>query len=266
MNWWSQLFLNQREFKPMVIAHLKKIHWLPWTIWCLVIFLFFNIIAFPFIFIFISSGDVKLYRWAHYIPSLIARCSLLFWGVRVEVKGRENFDWHTQFIFVGNHRSMIDALISGGYIYNPKKYIGKAEILNWPFLGYILKKLYIPVKRDSEESRKWSREQLILKMKEGFSMVIFAEGKTNASEDFLLPFKSGAFHTACVSQVPVLPFVMYGADKIWHRSIFFIRPGKMYLEFLKPIVAPENTEENVNQLKDYTYDLIFDKYSEYEYK
>jgi 1-acyl-sn-glycerol-3-phosphate acyltransferase len=250
----------------MLIAHLKKIYLLPWTIWCMLVFIFFNLIFFPFLFIFISSGNAKLYRWAHYIPSIIARCSLFFWGVGVEVKGRELFDWQTQFIFVGNHRSMIDALVSGAFIYNPKKYIGKAEILNWPFLGYILRKLYIPVKRDNDESRKWSREQLIIKMKEGFSMVIFAEGKTNASTDILLPFKSGAFTTSCETQVPILPFVMYNADKIWHRSIFFIRPGKIYLDFLKPIVAPENTIEKIEEMKDYTYDLIIDKYCEMDYK
>lgn len=250
----------------MFIAHLKKIYLLPWTIWCLLVFFTLNLIAFPFIFIFISSGNKKLYHWTHYIPNIIAIISLFLWGVRVKVKGRENFSWKSQFIFVGNHRSMLDTLISGGYIYNAKKYIGKAEILKWPFLGYILGKLYVPVNRESEASRKWSREQLILKMKEGYSMVIFAEGKTNSSDNLLLPFKSGAFHTACETQIPVLPFVIYGADKIWPRSLLFIKPGKIYLEFLNPIVAPKNTDENISEFKNYTYELILDKYVEYKEK
>lgn len=247
------------------MKYIKILFSIPWTIWCGLVFLGLNIIFFPILFLLLSTGNIKCYRWAHHIPSMIGRLSVMLWGVRVEVSGLENINSSSQYIFVGNHRSMVDALISAGYIYNPKKYIGKAEILNWPFLGYILRKLYIPVKRDNAESRKWSREQLYIKMKEGFSMVIFAEGKTNTSEEPLLPFKSGAFSTACETLVPVVPFVLYGADIIWPRTTLLILPGKVKLHILVPIIPPMSSEENIEELKEYVHELILDKYNEISY-
>lgn len=206
------------------------------------------------------TGNQRLYRWAHQIPTIIGRLSAFFWGVYVEVSGREHFNDNQQYIFVGNHRSMLDAIISGGFIVNPKKYIGKAEILKWPFMGYMLRRMYIPVKRDSKESRIWSKEQLVLKMKEGYSMIIFAEGKTNSSHEAFLPFKDGAFTTSCEMQIPIVPFVIYGADKLWHRTIWLIRPGKVYLKLLPVIHPMENSLENIEKLKNKCYDMMLENY------
>jgi len=244
----------------MILAYIKKIYLLPWTLWCAVIFLFFNIIGFVFLYIFLVSGNKKLYHWAHHIPTIIGRLSAFFWGIQVEVSGRENFDASTQYIFVGNHRSMLDAIVSGGFILNPKKFIGKAEILKWPFLGFILRKLYIPVKREDKESRKWSKDQLNIKMKEGYSMVIFSEGRTNNIDEPLLPFKDGAFATSCETHIPIVPFVMFGADRLWHRNVWLIRPGKMYLKFLPTILPLENSDENISKMKNETHQLMFDEY------
>jgi 1-acyl-sn-glycerol-3-phosphate acyltransferase len=245
----------------MIFRALKFLFSIPWTLWCGLVFLAINIIFFPILFLLLMTGNKTCYRWAHHVPTMIGRLSVILWGISVKTIGRENFNASTQYIFVGNHRSMLDALLSGGYIYNPKKFIGKAEVLNWPFLGYILRKLYIPVKREDKESRKWSREQLVLKMKEGFSMVIFAEGKSNATNEPLLPFKSGAFSAACDTQVPIVPFIIYGADKVWHRKTWLIFPGKITIKYLSPIASPSNTEENVDEYRNKVYNLILNEYS-----
>ena len=239
---------------------LKYPFLLLWTIWCALVFVFFNLLGFPFIFLFLLIKNERLYKWAHHIPSLIAQFSLFFWGIRVKKNHLGRFDHSHQYIFIGNHRSMLDALVSGACIPNYKKFIGKAEILRWPFLGYILKRLYIPVKREDETSRKWSREQLLLKMKEGFSMVIFAEGKTNTSSQPLLPFKSGAFSTSCQLQIPLVPFVIYNADNLWHRKTWLIRPGKITLSFLPAIQPLENNEINIQKLQENAHESILSEY------
>jgi 1-acyl-sn-glycerol-3-phosphate acyltransferase len=198
------------------------------------------------------------------MPTIIGRISAFLWGIKVIESGRENFDESTQYIFVGNHRSFLDAIISGGFIYNYKKFIGKAEILNWPFMGFILKRLYIPVKREDKDSRKKSMEQLIEKMKEGYSMVVFSEGKSNTTDEPLLPFKDGAYTTSCETKIPIVPFVMYGADHLWPRKQILIRPGKIYLDFL-PVAEPlEPTEENIQKQKELVFHNMLRKYKERE--
>jgi 1-acyl-sn-glycerol-3-phosphate acyltransferase len=196
------------------------------------------------------------------MPTIIGRISAFLWGIRVIESGRDHFDMKTQYIFVGNHRSFIDAIISGGFIYNYKKFIGKAEILKWPFMGFILRKLYIPVKREDKDSRKKSMEQLIEKMKEGYSMVVFSEGKSNTTDEPLLPFKDGAYSTSCETKIPIVPFVMYGADDLWPRKQLLIRPGKIYLDFL-PVVEPlEPSEDNIQIQKEFVFQAMLKKYKE----
>ncbi len=242
------------------MIYLKKFYLIPWTVWCGISFLVLNSIGFIFLFIFLSTNNKKLYHWAHHIPTIIGRFSLVLWGIKVEVLGKENYHKNSQYIFVGNHRSMLDALLSAAYILNPKKFIGKAEILKWPFLGFILRKIYIPVKRDNKESRLWSKEQLNLKMKEGYSMVIFVEGATNDTKEILLPFKKGAFEACCSTQTPLVPFVIDQADKLWHRRVLLISPGKIKISFLKPHKPLENNPENIELLKEEVFQKMKEEY------
>ncbi len=133
------------------MIYLKRFYLIPWTLWCGLSFLLLNLAFFPFMYLFLLSGNSTLYRWTHQMPTIIGRISAFLWGIRVIVSGREHFDINTQYIFVGNHRSFLDAIISGGFIYNYKKFIGKAEILKWPYMGFILRKLYMPVKREDKD-------------------------------------------------------------------------------------------------------------------
>lgn len=242
------------------MIYLTRFYLIPWTLWCGLSFLVLNILFFPFMYFFLLSGNRTLYRWTHQIPTIIGRISAFLWGIRVIESGREHFDTSKQYIFVGNHRSFLDAIISGGFIYNYKKFIGKAEILKWPFMGFILRKLYIPVKREDKDSRKKSMEQLIEKMKEGYSMVVFSEGKSNTTDAPLLPFKDGAYSTSCETKIPIVPFVMYGADHLWPRKQFLIRPGKIYLDFLPIVNALEPTEDNIQQQKETTFQAMLKKF------
>lgn len=242
------------------MIYFKKFYLIPWTLWCGLVFLALNILFFPFMYFFLLTGNSTLYRWTHQVPTIIGRITAFLWGIQVVESGREHFNMHSQYIFVGNHRSFLDAIISGGFIYNYKKFIGKAEILKWPFMGFILRKLYIPVKREDKDSRKNSMRQLIEKMKEGYSMVVFSEGKSNTTDAPLLPFKDGAYTTSCETKIPIVPFVMYGADHLWPRKQLLIKPGKIYLDFLPPVVPNENTDEGVQKQKEDVYSQMLNQF------
>ena len=96
---------------------------------------------FPILYLGVSFGGPKTLRSMHYLPCYISQMVLFLWGVRIIEHNKELIDENKQLIFVGNHRSYLDALISGTAIKNYKKYIGKAEVLKWPVLGYLLKKI-----------------------------------------------------------------------------------------------------------------------------
>ena len=216
----------------MIKSYLRQFYLIPWTIWCGFWFFFLTGICFIFVFVLLLFNNQKCYQLAHECPTICTKSILFLWAIRVRQLGLEHFDAKKQYIFTGNHRSMLDALIVCGYIPNAKKFIGKAELVKIPFVGYILKKIYIPVNRSNIESRIWSKQQLISKMKEGFSMVLFPEGTCNTSEEPLMEFKDGAFETSYYTQTAIVPFVIDKADKLWHRTIWLVRPGSIIISFL----------------------------------
>ena len=138
-------------------------------------------------------------------------------------------------------------MITGSIIPNYIKFIGKAEILKWPILGYLLKKLYIPVERDNKLGRAWSLEQLYIKAKEGASMVILPEGTCNMGPSLLKHFHDGAFRLAIDEKLPMAIMTIIGAGELWPRNQILIRPGKIlvywdYLEITEEFTSIEKLE------------------------
>lgn len=202
----------------------------------------------------------RAYHLAHHIPTHCAWLISKLWLVRVKLSGTEHFDPTAQYIFVGNHRSMLDAILSCGFIPNPKKFIGKSELVSYPFIGYILKKIYIPVDRKDKASRAHSKTLMIDKLKEGYSLVVFAEGKTNSGEEPLLPFKDGAFETGHQLSLPILPFVIDKADQLWSRKVWLIKPGTIRMTFLQPMLATKDQADGDQMLKEKVFQAMKDEY------
>ena len=222
----------------------------PWTIWSYVVAITIAILMFPFLFIGIRFGNEKVHYYTHFLPDIAAKIILFFCCIRIKVHGLENFDHRAQYVFVGNHRSYLDALISASCIPNYKKYIGRAELLKFPIIGYILRKMYIPVQRDDKDSRKWSMEQLFAKTSDGASMVIYPEGTTNPSAEYFLPFKDGAFRLSIGAQIPIVAMTCIGAGELWHRkSMHIIKPGKLLVFFSSPFSPAGKTEVDVEAYK-----------------
>ena len=225
---------------------------LLWSIWCALVFFTLAFAMFPFLYLGVSFGGPKTIRRMHFLPCYVAELTLFLWGIRIEEHNKELIDEHQQFIFVGNHRSYMDALISGTVIKNYKKYIGKAEILKWPVLGYLLDKLYIPVHRDDKDHRAWSMNQLYVKAKEGASIVLFPEGTCNNTKEHLKKFHDGAFKLAIPTKLPIAVFTIIGAGELWPRDTILIKPGKIIVYWSEIIKMDEYTsvENDMEKLKE----------------
>jgi hypothetical protein len=53
---------------------------------------------------------------------------------------------------------------------------------------------------------------------------------------------------------------MYGADDLWPRKQLLIRPGKIYLDFLPPVMPLDSTDENIQIQKEIVYNLMLETY------
>jgi 1-acyl-sn-glycerol-3-phosphate acyltransferase len=236
-----------QQLKKILLGILQGV----WTLWCGLCFALMAFSMFPVLYIGVKLGGPKTIRALHFLPCYCATAELRLWGISIEEHNKQVFDPEKQYIFVCNHRSYLDALIAGSIIPNYKKFIGKAEILKWPVLGFLLKTFYIPVHRDDKDHRHWSMDQLFVKAKEGASIVILPEGTCNTTHDLLKHFHDGAFKLGIGTKIPIVVFTVIGAGELWPRTHLVIKPGKLIVYWSEPIYMDAFTSiDQMEELKE----------------
>jgi len=107
------------------------------------------------------------------------------------------------YIYVANHRSYLDGALVLKYVL--ASIVVKAEVGNWPFVGWAMKLTYtVLIKREDQTSRKSTREQILRLMQHGYSVVIYPEGTTFEGPG-ILSFRPGPFQIAENGQFPMVP-------------------------------------------------------------
>lgn len=186
------------------------------------------------------------------------RVFFFFTGIRLRIRGSENFRRGENYIVVFNHNSMMDVPVSVPFMPGANKTIAKIEMAKIPLFGIIYKRGSVLVDRRNEESRKMS----YLKMKEvldmGLHMCIYPEGTRNKSDQPLQRFHDGAFRLSFDSGKAILPAVIFNTAKVLPRKFFYFWPAKIELHYLKP-VSPAGFY-STEQLKDEVFNLMKEHY------
>jgi 1-acyl-sn-glycerol-3-phosphate acyltransferase len=131
--------------------------------------------------------------------------------------------------------------------------LAKKELLKIPVFGWIAKAATIIVDRSSPESRKKSIDRLKQFLRQGISILIFAEGTQNRSKEVLQPFHDGAFRIAIDTQQPILPLVVIGAGRLMPPSTIDLRPGKIRIYVGDEIETAGLTSADIPALKEKTF-------------
>lgn len=222
-------------------------------VWVLLVFSVFMIIFLPLIVIPILFGQrygnmtyFGLWIWS-WVFSLLT-------FIRYEISGKENLKKGESYIYTSNHTSFLD--LPGLRIAIPTQFrpLAKKELLKIPVFGLIARVTTVVVDRSSNESRKKSIQTLKRHIKSGISLLIFAEGTQNRTDQPLQPFYDGAFRLAKETQTPIMPIVVINAGKLMPPSSVSIRPGKIKIVFGEAIAADENSD--IAKLKQTTYDQM----------
>src|SRR5690349_21581852 len=155
--------------------------------------------------------------------------------IRYEFYGRENFKKGQSYVLVSNHTSFLD--LPGLRMLIPGQFrpLAKKELKKIPVFGWIAQAATIIVDRSSHESRKKSIDKLKSILREGISILIFAEGTQNRTKEILQPFHDGAFRIAVDTQQPLLPISVVGAGKLMPPGTINLRPGKIRIYVGKEI-------------------------------
>lgn len=113
-------------------------------------------------------------------------------------------------LFVSNHRSMTDPMVQTGIF--DSYIIAKNEVGSIPIIGKGAEMTGIVlVKREHLRSRQEAQNKTKELLKEGKSVLVYAEGTTGA-EKKTIPFKIGTFKAASELQIPVVPIAIEYRD------------------------------------------------------
>lgn len=228
-----------------------------YKVWVFLVFTVFMLILLPGIVVpfmlgqrFGNIGYAFLYAWSWIFSQLTF--------IRYEFYGTENFKRGASYIYVSNHTSFLD--IPGIRMIIPGQFrpLAKKELKKIPVFGWIAQAATIIVDRSSPESRKRSIDRLKMFLKQGISILIFAEGTQNRSKELLQPFKDGAFRIAVDTQQPILPMVVLGAGPLMPPGTIDLRPGTIRIYVGESIETTGLTTANTVALKDKVFAIMHD--------
>ena len=142
--------------------------------------------------------------------------------IRVHVSGMDKIPKNTKVLFVCNHRSNFDPIVTW---YALKKwkiaFVSKPENFKVPFFGRIIRKCcFLPIDRKNPKKAivTINKAAKLLKKQE-VSVGIYPEG-TRSKSCQLLPFHNGVFKIAQKAEAPIVVLCITGTQKISKRTPF----------------------------------------------
>lgn len=183
---------------------------------------------------------------------------LILWetGAKITVIGHENVPKDEAVLYVGNHRSYFDVLMTYCRCPGLTGYVAKDSMEKIPLLSTWMKRLHCLFlnRTDIKQGLKTILTG-IQKIKDGISMCIFPEGTRN-HEPELLAFKEGSLKMAEKTGCAIIPMAITNSDNIFENHIPKIKAVPVILEYGKPIYPNELSKEEKKFLGSYTRNAI----------
>ncbi len=125
-----------------------------------------------------------------------------------------------------NHTGYLDFTFAGLPFYRLRprrlvRFMAKQEVFDHKVTGPVMRRLrHIPVDRTSGAA---SFDAAVLALKDGELVGVYPEATISRSFE-LKEFKSGAARMAIAADVPIIPHIVWGAQRIWTKD----HPKKMW--------------------------------------
>ena len=179
--------------------------------------------------------------------------------IRIHVSGMEKIPKDEKVLFVCDHRSNFDPLITWHALkYWKVAFVSKPENFRIPFFGRIIRRCcFLPI--DREDPRKAiatiNKAAKLLKEQE-VSIGIYPEG-TRSKTGQLLPFHNGVFKIAKKAEAPIVVLCITGTEKISKRTPF--QRTDVYLDVLDVFPAQGIKETKTEMIGTAVRHLISEK-------
>jgi 1-acyl-sn-glycerol-3-phosphate acyltransferase len=153
----------------------------------------------------------------------VIRAARVVWrlqGLKFTITGIENLPVTGGAVVAINHTGYFDFTFAGLPAFQQGRgrkvrFMAKKEVFDNKLTGPLMRSLrHIPVDRTSGAA---SFEEACLRLKEGELVGVYPEATISRSFE-IKEFKSGAARMAIAADVPIVPHIVWGAQRIWTKG------------------------------------------------
>lgn len=195
-------------------------------------------------------SQLRMVQWAF-------RVILFICGTKVTVIGEENVPKDEPVLYIGNHRSYFDIIITYARCPRLTGYVAKNNMEKVPLLSIWMKRLHcLFINREDVKEALKTILAGIDNIKNGISMCIFPEGTRNKTDDLLLPFKEGSFKMAEKTGCAIVPMALTNSADILENHFPRVAKTHVILEYGKPIYPKDLDKETKKKLGSHCQGII----------
>lgn len=231
------------------------------TFFIAIFLILFFIYSIPSLFIIwligkITKDDRLVFKIAQTHVALAFHVICFIGGIKRNVIGLDKVPTDKPVLYVSNHRSYFDIVVSYSVVPTLTSFISKQEISKMPFVRqwmHFMKCLFL-VRNDVKKDMKTILKG-IEQVKDGYSIFIMPEGTRNHTDE-LLPFHEGSFKFAQKTGCPIIPVSITNTDNAFENSFPFVKKTDVTIMFGDPIYLDQLSPEDKKFVGSYARKVI----------
>ena len=202
----------------------------------------------------IDRMSLAMVQWA-------LRVVVFFAGTELIVLGEENIPKDKAVMYVGNHTSFFDIIITYTRVPSLTGFVSKKSMEKFPILNLWMNRVHC-LFLDRENVKEGLKTILaaIEKVKSGISIFIFPEGTRNKVPGTFMEFKGGSFKIAEKSGCPIIPVTMVNMSDIFEDHLPRVKKTRVVIEYGAPIDMNALDKEEKKHIGAYVQNVIAETY------
>ena len=183
-----------------------------------------------------DMAQLRLVQWAF-------RVIIFLSGADIEFIGEENVPKDEAVLYIGNHRSFFDIIITYSRCPRLTGYISKQSITKIPVLGLWMKRLHCLF---------LDRDDIICV----FPEVTRCKNKEDLTDEH--SFKEGTFKIATNSKCKIVPMAIMGTNEIFEDHLPWVKKRHVVIRYGTPIDPASLSKEEQKHLGAHCREVIVD--------
>ena len=209
--------------------------------------------------IFLTTFESNKGRVLGHCARLWGKCILFTCGIKYKVTGLNNLNPNANYIFAGNHTSMLDIPIAFSCLPYWLVPIAKIELRSVILLGWVMRTaghIFIDRKKSESAIRILEKTKKSL-LNNPRSILLFPEG-TRTQDGSIGPFKKGGLLLSLDTKMPIVPIAFIGSFELFGKGSYSMKGHSVELRVGTPIETSTFSYETRKELADHVREKVSD--------